>query len=68
MLKNKILLGLCICSYPFMHLGSAGWIATTTNYLWPFTAGLLAFYMLDKHFLTIKKIIRRNYIIYYILH
>ena len=60
--KNKILLGLCICSYPFMHLGSAGWIATTTNYLWPFTAGLLAFYMLDKYFFD--KIIL--YVIYFI--
>ncbi|UYJ40215.1 MAG: hypothetical protein OGM15_11530 [Lachnospiraceae bacterium] len=59
--KNKILLGLCICSYPFMHLGSAGWIATTTNYLWPFTAGLLAFYMLDKYFFD-------KIILYYMLY
>lgn len=64
--KNKILLGLCICSYPFMHLGSAGWIATTTNYLWPFTAGLLAFYMLDKYFFDNKENNKKK--LYYMLY
>lgn len=37
---------LLLCTYPFMHMGSAGWIATTTIYLWPFTAALLAFFLL----------------------
>ncbi|MCM1244691.1 MAG: hypothetical protein NC293_03495 [Roseburia sp.] len=37
---------LLLCAYPFMHMGSAGWIATTTIYLWPFTAALAAFFLL----------------------
>ena len=32
----------CFLSYPFMHMASAGWIATTTNYLWPFAAACYA--------------------------
>ena len=49
-----------------MHLGSAGWIATTTNYLWPFTAGLLAFYMLDKYFFDNKENNKKK--LYYMLY
>lgn len=45
---EKLFLLTCICSYPLIHLASAGWIATTTNYLWPFTAGLAAFYLFMK--------------------
>lgn len=36
-------IALLICAYPFMHMASAGWIATTSNYLWPFIAALAAF-------------------------
>lgn len=36
-------IALLICTYPFMHMASAGWIATTANYLWPFIAALAAF-------------------------
>lgn len=35
-----------ICAYPFQHMASAGWVASTINYLWPFTAALGAFYIL----------------------
>ena len=31
---EKLFLLTCICSYPLIHLASAGWIATTTNYLY----------------------------------
>lgn len=31
-----------VFSYPFDTMGSAGWIATTLNYSWPFAFGLLA--------------------------
>lgn len=26
---------MAVASYPFMHMGSAGWICTSLNYLWP---------------------------------
>lgn len=34
-----VLLGL-LCSFRFTHMASAGWIATTINYLWPLAIGL----------------------------
>lgn len=33
--KLNIILFMGVASYPFMHVGSAGWICTTLNFLWP---------------------------------
>lgn len=33
--SKSYLLLLLIMAYPFAHMGSSGWIATTVNYLWP---------------------------------
>lgn len=33
---------MAFASYPFMHVGSAGWICTTLNYLWPLATLLYA--------------------------
>lgn len=40
-IKWAIVLGMIL--YPFIDLGSAGWGATTINYLWPVAAALVAF-------------------------
>lgn len=37
--------------YPFLHMGTAGWMATTINYLWPLGLGLVSFIPLKKIFL-----------------
>lgn len=34
--------------YPFYHQSTAGWIATTTNYLWPFSFAMLALQTIKK--------------------
>lgn len=34
--------------YPFYHQSTAGWVATTTNYLWPFCFTLLALQTIKK--------------------
>ena len=36
---NWILIGLLLI-YPLAELGGAGWIATTTNYIWPLALGV----------------------------
>ncbi|MCR5203076.1 MAG: hypothetical protein K6D02_08350 [Lachnospiraceae bacterium] len=46
--KDRLALGLLLAAYPFMHMASAGWIATTTNYLWPFTVGVFCFFIYGK--------------------
>lgn len=61
--KQHLFLAVCLCSYPLIHLASAGWIATTTNYLWPFTAGLAAFYLLIK--ITSLEFTKYRYILLY---
>lgn len=33
--KDNVLVFLAFAIYPFMHMGSAGWICTSLNYLWP---------------------------------
>lgn len=33
--KLNVVLFMLIASYPFMHVGSAGWICTSLNFLWP---------------------------------
>lgn len=37
----KLHLAALLCSYPFVHMGSAGWVATSVNYLWPLAIGML---------------------------
>ena len=39
--KNYLIFGLFAC-YPYMHMGSAGWICTSLNYIWPLAAFLYA--------------------------
>ena len=37
--ESKVLV-ILLLQYPIIHMASAGWIATSLNYLWPLTAGL----------------------------
>ena len=38
--KRNYLIFLLFACYPYMHMGSAGWICTTLNYIWPLAAFL----------------------------
>lgn len=40
--KGNIIVFLAFASYPYMHMGSAGWICTSLNYMWPLAALLYA--------------------------
>ncbi len=40
----------CMALYPYWHLGTAGWIATTTGYSWPLALGLFVFLTLKRLF------------------
>ena len=44
---NKLVIFL-ILLYPMIEMSSAGWIATTINYLWPLALGCASFVLLDK--------------------
>ncbi|MFR9058248.1 DUF6056 family protein [Eubacterium callanderi] len=44
---NWIVVSLILC-YPFVQLSSAGWLATTLNYLWPLSLGMFAFIPLKR--------------------
>ena len=48
--KTNYLLVCLACIYPFIDMRTAGWIATTMNYIWPLAFGLYAM-------LSIKKIL-----------
>ncbi len=41
-LKESMILALLVCTYPFFHMGSAGWVTTTVNYLWPLSLSTYA--------------------------
>lgn len=41
-LKDSMILALLVCVYPFFHMGSAGWVTTTVNYLWPLSMAVYA--------------------------
>lgn len=43
-----LLIALLILAYPFIDISSAGWIATTVNYLWPLALGLVAMIPIKK--------------------
>lgn len=38
--ERKAAVALLLCAFPFSSMASAGWIATTTNYLWVVALGL----------------------------
>lgn len=40
--KGNIIVFLAFASYPYMHVGSAGWICTSLNYMWPLATLLYA--------------------------
>lgn len=43
-IENIVILGLLLfLIYPFLDMSTAGWIATTVNYLWPFSLGVISF-------------------------
>lgn len=42
--KKIVILGILLfLMYPFYEMGSAGWLATTLTYLWPFSLGMISF-------------------------
>ena len=41
-LENMVMLVSMILIYPIMQMNSAGWAATTINYMWPLATGLFA--------------------------
>ena len=50
---NWILAALILC-YPIDQLSSAGWIATTLNYLWPLSFGAFALIVVKKNLMNEK--------------
>ena len=40
--RGNVVVFLLFACYPFMHMGSAGWICTSLNYLWPLATLLYA--------------------------
>lgn len=51
--RNTLMTWIIACFiflYPFNDMASAGWIATSLNYLWPLTFGLFAFIPIKKYF------------------
>jgi hypothetical protein len=60
---KNIFIVLLILLYPFIHMSSAGWVATTINYVWPLAFALVALIPLKKY-LYQEKIRWWEYIIY----
>lgn len=46
--KEMGMLTLLILLYPFFHMRSAGWVATSLNYIWPLAFGLYALTIIRK--------------------
>lgn len=40
--RENVIVFMAFASYPYMHMGSAGWICTSLNYMWPLAALLYA--------------------------
>lgn len=38
----------CLGCYPYIDMSSAGWVATTMNYIWPLSCGLCTIYYVTK--------------------
>ena len=51
--NNWIIVGL-IFIYPFTDMSSAGWGATTINYLWPLSLGIYSFVIIKKIFIGLE--------------
>ncbi|MEH7094857.1 DUF6056 family protein [Neobacillus vireti] len=51
--KNWLITAL-LFMYPFVHMASAGWIATTLNYIWPLACGLFAMIPIKKYLCSEK--------------
>ncbi|MBT2655288.1 hypothetical protein J7E81_08530 [Bacillus sp. ISL-18] len=51
--KNWLITGL-LFMYPFVHMASAGWIATTLNYIWPLALGLFSMIPIKKYLCSEK--------------
>lgn len=49
--RSNIIICCLFFMYPFLHMNTAGWMATTINYLWPLALGLISFIPLKKVFL-----------------
>lgn len=47
--RDVLLMSSLLMAYPFVHMSSAGWVATTLNYLWPFAAGLVSLIPIKKY-------------------
>ncbi|MEW9937948.1 DUF6056 family protein [Clostridium butyricum] len=56
--KKNWIISLFILIYPFAYMASAGWMATTVNYLWPLSLGIFSL-------IPIRKIINNNRIAWY---
>jgi len=63
-LKNWLIFVL-VMLYPLLDMSTAGWIATTTNYLWPLVLGLYTFTAIKKYKDNIK-IKWYEYILYFL--
>lgn len=60
--KSSFYLAMLFCVYPFMHMGSAGWVATSVNYSWTLAIGLFA--MIDlKRYIQGVKIKKYRYVV-----
>lgn len=64
---NKYRCNIIICClffmYPLLHMGTAGWMATTINYFWPLGFGLVSFIPLKKVFLG-ESFKKHEYVLY----
>ena len=41
--KFNMIICLLLCCYPMHHMNTAGWVATTVNYIWPCSFGVASF-------------------------
>ena len=51
--KNWMITGV-LFMYPIFHMASAGWIATTVNYIWPLALGLFSMIPIKKYLYSEK--------------
>lgn len=57
------ILALLLCAYPFSTMASAGWLATTTNYLWVIAFGMYASNKIWKSIVLEEKLSVKEYIL-----
>ena len=63
--NNKMLVLSLICLYSFIDMSSAGWYATTLNYLWPLSLGLYSLIPIKNHLIS-KTDKLYKYILYFL--